>query len=298
MLEQLRPGLLGRSGERLPFLGGLGLGVITLSVVLAASLRDPKSLDALESDGSVVAPGATGSASSLGAGPSAGSSATVETPPVELSPTNLLDAAKTGPELEKLAETFPRDPKVQRKLLLAYSDDPHALPQAVPVARRLLELDPTSAQDEAVRRIIFRGASGPPSIADTAFEAMQSGMGTSGADLLWDIASGGPTIAQAVKERALKTLADPKVRETMTPELKIAVDLKSASACQRKPLLLVAEKDADKRSLPFLEPLSVRRGCGVFNLGDCYECFGARTELTRTITAIRARSARPDPGKR
>ena len=293
MLEQLRPGLLGKSGERLPLLGGLGLGLITLSVVLAASLRDPKSLDALEDVGALsdTANGAgRGSPGVPGVSPSTAVSA--DKPEVELAPSSLLEAAKGVPELEPLAEKYPNDAKVQRKLLLAYSDDQHALPQAVPVARRLLRLDPGSAQDEVVRGTILRGASGPPSVAETAFEAMQTAMGSSGADLLWNIVTAGPTIAQAVKERALKALTDPRVRDAMTPQLKVAIDLRSAAACQRKPLLAAAEKDGDKRSLPSLEPLMARRGCGVFSLGDCYGCFGERTELIRTINAIKARPAK------
>lgn len=272
----------------MPLLGGAGLGLVVLTIVAAASLRDPKSLDVLETVPGAIASPTASSGSPGGSGSSSGPAVVAE-PENELAPSAILERTIGVADLEKLADSYPKDPKVLRKLLLAYTDDPHNLPQAVPVAARVLSLDPEASRDEVVKKTIMRGASGPPSVSQVAFEAMQSGMGADGPDLLFDILTAGPSVAQAVRDRASKALADPKVRAEMSPALRIAFDLKKAGACERKGLLPVATQDGDRRSLQYLEPLVVTKGCGFLGMGDCYGCFGNRTELTKTIAAIKAR---------
>ena len=291
---QLRRGLAGRNGERLPLLGGIGLMAIVAAVAVTAALRDPKSL---EGDGE-LAPSSSPSAKSAAQHPGdspraeAGASAEPIAPEPQLAPVAVLDRTTGVADLEKLADQFPNDPKLTRKLLLAYADDPKYLAKSVGAARRMLAISPEAAKDEAVRQTITRGVSGPPSVSESAFESLQTSMGSAGGDILYDVASA-PSVAQGVRDRAWKALKeDAKLREAMTPALRVAVDLKAATGCQRKSLFPAAEKEGDRRSLAYLEPLQARRGCGVFNLGDCYDCLGSRADLTKAIAAIKARSAK------
>ncbi len=285
MIDQ--PGLMGRKGERMPLFAGVGLVLVMVSIVATASLRDPKSLDLLEaSAGTTSAPG-----SPQGAGPSGAASGSPDAPsePSPLAPTTDLEKASDAPALEKLREQYPRDPKVARKLLVAYSDDARALPQAVAIAKALLELDTEACHDDAVKRTLLRGAGGAPTAAETAFEVMSTSMGSDGPDLLWELATGGAAVSAPTRDRAMKLLADPKVRELASPAVRVAFDLKKGTPCERRALLAAAERDGDKRSLPYLEPLVVTKGCGFLGIGDCYGCFGNRTELVKTISAIKSR---------
>jgi hypothetical protein len=115
-------------------------------------------------------------------------------------------------------------------------------------------------------------------------------MGSTGPDLLFELVTTSTT-AKFPKERAAKQLDDPAVRALASPALLIAIDLRAALPCARKPLLPRARDAGDGRSLQYLKLVVPTTGCGFFRRGDCYDCFGNRAELKEAIAAIEARRA-------
>jgi hypothetical protein len=264
-------------------LGGLGIGLVLASIVATAWVRDPSALDLLEG-----APSASGAGASAPGVPGSAGSGTEVAPARDRATDDELAQANGKDAVGALAARYPSDAKVAKKLLAALLEDPQSLAQAVAQAKHLVELDAGAAHDELVKRAATKGASGPAVVADAAFELLTK-MGPDGADTVFDLATGGAAVPAGVRERATKALADPQMRDAMSPALHVAADLKKATPCERRALLPAAEKDGDRRALPYLEPLMATKGCGFLSLGDCYGCFGNRSELTRTIGAIKAR---------
>jgi hypothetical protein len=99
------------------------------------------------------------------------------------------------------------------------------------------------------------------------------------------------TLTQPVRDRAWALVRDDAaLLAKATPALHIAIELKKVEGCARKPLIPTAEKDGDKRSLPFLQQLvPVHKGCGIFGLQPCGDCFGDRSDIQKAIAAITAR---------
>jgi hypothetical protein len=250
------------------------------------TLRSPGSVSALDDPNAPPASGqrvgATGIASSDDAS-SQGKSA----PP--FSP-DLLDAADGIEKLEALSERYPREPRVWRKLLAAYGADDKTLAHALNAVRRLVAIEPDSSSEPTIQSVVLRAAAGQQTF-ELAEDTMRDLMGSVGADMLYEVTTS-PTFSQATRDRAWTALtSDPSgVTTRATPALRIAVELKKVEGCARKPLVATAERDGDGRSLPYLQPLlPMHKGCGVFGLGTCGDCFGDRTELNRAIGAIATR---------
>jgi eukaryotic-like serine/threonine-protein kinase len=262
------------------------LGILAIAIV-AVSLRSSKTIDALEER--VSARGASASsAGAASAGPSEDDAPAAPT----TAPSADLDAARAEGlvALGPLAQKFPSDPAVLKALMLAHASDKAGYSAAVGVARRLFDVAPASTSDEDVHRVLLLAANGPPDVAAQAFELISSKMGSAGPDLLFDLVTT-PSTAKYPKERAAKQLEDPAVRALASPALVIALELRAALPCGRKPLLARARESGDARSLSYLKQLLPTTGCGFFRRGDCFDCFGNRSELRETITAIEARRA-------
>jgi len=266
-------------------LSWLGLIGVTALVLLAVAVRNPKSVEALED---TSPSGLAGSSRALAGSAAPGAD---DAPPAPTTASTAeLDVARpqglvaVGP----LAQKYPNDPVVLKALLLAHASDKAGYSAAVGVARRLFDIAPQATTDEDVRRVILLATNGPPDVAAQAFELISTKMGAAGPDLLFELATT-TTTAKYPKDRATKHLEDPAVRALASPALLIALELRAALPCARKPLLGRARDSGDARSLTYLKQVLPTTGCGFLRRGDCYDCFANRAELKETIAAIEAR---------
>src|SRR5690606_32293322 len=88
-------------------------------------------------------------------------------------------------------------------------------------------------------------------------------------------------------QRALESAA-----ETASPALQIAIVLERAKTCtQFRDLLPPPQTDHDERTLPTPHKKTALRGCGVFNLGDCFKCLRGSNALGDAIAQAKSRPA-------
>ncbi|MFO0755178.1 MAG: hypothetical protein U0359_01700 [Byssovorax sp.] len=278
-----------RSASTLPpaiALAWAGLGAIAAVIALAILVRSPQSIAVPEEEGA----GGPERISAEGAATATGSAA-ADLPALASSAD--LDAARHGglSALEALAAQHPRDPAVQKALLLAQALERPRFGAAVETARRLFALSPESAGDPAVRRVFVRLASGPAETVDALFELIASIPGEAGPDLLDEIAGDDGALPKAIKDRAQKLADTPAMKAKSSEARQIAQELAAALPCARKALFARAKEVGDARSLPALKPLVSTAGCKkFFRPTDCYACLGNRADLTAAISAIEARS--------
>ena len=151
--------------------------------------------------------------------------------------------------------------------------------------------DPTVVRD-------VRKAAGSPKGSEPALTLAATFMGPRGADLLFDVWQKGGKPASEAK----RLLDNPVVQASISPALRIAIDLKNAKTCkQYKELLPRAEEDADSRSLSTLKKLTSTRKCGGGGGGllggllgggggkDCYACLRGDNQLQDSIKAAETR---------
>jgi len=72
--------------------------------------------------------------------------------------------------------------------------------------------------------------------------------------------------------------------------LLIALELKAAAPCARKPLFPRARDEGDGRALLYLKALLPTKGCVKRRAKvDCYDCLGNRADLKKAVEGIEAR---------
>ncbi len=163
--------------------------------------------------------------------------------------------------------------------------------EALVAYREALKLDPSLARDRTLLAHVHRAAKEN----DTAEEALRiaaHSLGSDGADLLYDVWVA--TRAKTTTTQLAKQLAyDADVRKRATPALDVALDLRQATTCQEyKELLPRATLNGDVRSHRVLQPLGIKKGCGVGKKEDCHACLREGTVLDDALAATRAR---PEP---
>jgi hypothetical protein len=153
-------------------------------------------------------------------------------------------------------------------------------------AHTVMATDPGLLSD--VRRMAER-----PDVGLDALAFAASALGTSGADLLFDVADKGKTASPNV-QRAKSLLEEEPAKSHVSAALRAQLLLQAAMKKPRcadlKRLLPDLSNDADERAVPLLTRLTDRRGCGFLGLSDCYGCLRAGGELNRVLEAARARS--------
>jgi hypothetical protein len=174
--------------------------------------------------------------------------------------------------LEPLAEKYPEDPAVLRKLVHVRAAD---LQQAADVgslhqAKRLFEIDETTTRDREIHPFLLRAANGPTEVAKVAMEIMAEHMGAQGPDLLYRLLTA-DGVGKFPKERAAELLASVEVKRRASPALAIALELRAITQpCARKPLLERAGMVGDERSRAYLRPLTLQHKCGFLGLDRCF----------------------------
>ncbi len=188
-----------------------------------------------------------------------------------------------------LAERYPNDPAVLKPLVLAFASRATGLADAMTVAGRLFQTAPEEARDQDLRFLVKRAAATPGEASKLAFDLMTQRMGSTGPDLLYELAI---TSGKAEK-RAEELLQTPEVQKLATPALSIAMELRAANSCAgRLPLLERAAALGDERSLTVLGPPATgsKRGCGRRKRSPCpAPCAAEAARYNQAISRIQSR---------
>lgn len=159
---------------------------------------------------------------------------------------------------------------------------------AIGSVRRLIELDPTTVNDDGVRADIVALTLDvlklPKPDPDDMFEMLVSSMGTTGIDILYQIMTshGGMPAADYAKD----LLAREDVRSRGSPALKAAYAIRSAKNCDDvRAAFPAAKADGDKRALGLLYEL--QKGCSRRRYHVC--CLDNDKEIADTINAMHTR---------
>jgi hypothetical protein len=278
-------GSLGSTKATLSMIGLLGFAALAVTMTAMRSDDVVTSIERADDPAAVAA--TPGGPTDGPAGPSITPSASAAAKRAFATPDEL-DGADSPEKLTKLAETYPDDPAVQKRLAIAFAaKNDHS--SAIRAVRKLARLAPAMLAEDAIHQVVLRAANGTPDVMELAFDLMEDGMGPAGAELLYTIAIT-DKMGKMPRERAEKALLGDKVRKNASPALLIAIDLRSTkSPCERKKLFVRARDEGDTRSLPYLTPLLSSDGCGFLRTGDCYKCLGGRGDLREAVTAIQAR---------
>lgn len=213
--------------------------------------------------------------------------------PIKLaSDAELVTAMEQGADgLLPLSEKYPKDARVLEPLLLAFASRATGLADAMVTAKRLIEVAPEKSDSESLGIIVKRAAATPGNASELAFALMQEEMGTTGADLLYEINKGGTKVS----DKAGELLASEKMQDKVSPALRIALDLESAKDCAaRLPLLPRATHLGDLRSVSVLAPLAQgsKTGCGKWKNRPCAPaCKDEAKQYMETVKAIQTRAA-------
>jgi hypothetical protein len=179
-----------------------------------------------------------------------------------------------------LADRYPNDARVLRRLVLAEASHAGGLGDGMMVARRLFQLAPEEARSMDMQYLVQRAAETPGPAADLAWKLLAEEMGTHGPDVLYRLTLTKPKLA----EHAKRLLDDAAVHQRISPALAVAHELRSAPSCPaRLPLLDRAIEEGDERALAVLAGLSTgtARGCGKNKRKPCMTACPEQTEQFR-----------------
>ena len=155
----------------------------------------------------------------------------------------------------------------------------------------LARLDPTFIDGEGVREQVVVVAAGighevKSDLADAAFNALTSSLGSTGLDVLYELAlSRGGTRAG---QRARAILIRPGVRERVSPALRVAFDFFVSNCAARRALLERAVEQGDRRVLVQME---VAHGTKCTAKGETC-CLYDNPRTANAIARLRAKLAR------
>lgn len=137
---------------------------------------------------------------------------------------------------------------------------------------------------DALSRLATRGLA-----ITTSVEALSKLGGEHGADALFRLVESLPT-GDFAGDMARQLLETRELRNHTTPALDVALRLHDAQTCeQHLPLLRLAARVGDERSLRKLMTLTDRVGCGERGGDDCFPCLRPGRVLLKTIATLRQR---------
>jgi hypothetical protein len=153
-----------------------------------------------------------------------------------------------------------------------------------------LAAEPSSNRDERVQSMLDEAARRGAS-ATAAFKLLVGPMGTPGADIVYDLAVNARTPTD-VREKAEEWLASEQFRRVAAPELAILGRLRTTRGCTNKRALLdAAASTGDRRTLEYLNVLTVKGGCGRRGREDCFPCLREDDHLADSIAKLEQRLA-------
>jgi hypothetical protein len=136
-----------------------------------------------------------------------------------------------------------------------------------------------------------RRAADDPAASRDAMELAATKFGASGADILFDVREDAEP-ESTIANQAGDLLDSPNIRNVASESLRIAIDLSEAKKCAEfKDLMGRAAQHADRRSLPYLEKLEKKTGCGRRRRHDCYRCLRGGSEIGDAVMRARATAA-------
>jgi serine/threonine protein kinase len=177
-------------------------------------------------------------------------------------------------------------PDVHRALVRAYLAT-RDVKSAMKEAGLLFKSDPSAVGEPKLQEDVRNAAVGKDA-PDDAFELLETGMGSVGTELLYDIA-----YAQWASEyprsasRATKLLSRADIRAKATPTLMLTLEMRSAPTCDAKKAKLDRARDVgDWRTAALLRSYLTTKGCGFLGARDCWTCMHKDGSLAKTVAAI------------
>ena len=213
-------------------------------------------------------------------------------PPIRLATDQELAAAVAqGLEgLLPLSEKYPQDARVLEPLLLAFASRATGLADAMVTAERLITVAPEKKDSENLGVIVLRAAKTPGNASELALSLMTDQLGESGADLLYRLSKSNAKTA----EKARQLLDSDAVQATMSPALRVLLELEDAETCEaRLPFLERAAYLGDHRSASLLIPLAkgAKTGCGKWKNRPCpAQCAKQSKAYWAAVTEIQKRA--------
>ena len=139
---------------------------------------------------------------------------------------------------------------------------------------------------------VVRSAALDPTTAQAALHLLEARMGPTGIDILYDLAYGDLVQRSPyASSRAREALRKKEVYERASPAVQVTLDLRSATACDEKKILLPKAREAgDARTLVPLRELKNRTGCGKRFREDCWPCLRKDNALDSTIASVTQRA--------
>ncbi|NUP08042.1 MAG: protein kinase [Polyangiaceae bacterium] len=211
-----------------------------------------------------------------------------EPEPIEGAPQTEIDKAVAGgvQDLMALRVKYPKDPKVLKPLALQLGKEPERTSEFLRVLDVLYAEAPKEAEDKALQKELMRAAL-TLATSQRAIELMRVRMGSTGADMLFDIVLEN----QEFRAKARAALETTEVQRNLSPALKIAYDLYFATSCAaRVDLLPQAIRDGDERSIMVLTFVSAKPKTGCTKRKPCHaQCGKEAPEMEKAIKKIRDR---------
>lgn len=205
------------------------------------------------------------------------------------------DDAAVIQQLTPLVARYPDRVDLHRLLTRAYSATGSSK-DAMREADAWLRLDPTAAKETRLIEDVKAAALSRDSreATEQAFTLLEGRMGTSGIDVLYEVAYGSAASrSPAAAAKARTSLGRAEVRGRASPALQVTLDLMRAGDCEGKRALLPRAKEVgDARTLGALKPLQQTKGCGFAAGKDCWPCLRKDGALGQAVTAVEARAKR------
>lgn len=253
-----------------------GSVVALLALVISLATRDAPKPGPVASAGRVEAPPSVVPAPSFGE-PAPGIAAEIR-------------AAKAkGPgALAELAQKHPKEPEVLIELAGAQSAaKQHA--DAVGTVGKLLGVAPDRFKDPRLASVLKDAAQATES-ADATFALLEGPMGPSGADVVYELATG-EDVRRETRARAERVMTTKRFEQIASAPLFAAVLLRQARSCQQRyGLLLRAKNVGDRRALEYLHSFEKTTTCGSDPKAECNACLAADDRLKQAILAIEKRN--------
>ncbi len=191
--------------------------------------------------------------------------------------------------LTKIEATHPDRADVHKQLYLAYMQT-SSTKDAMDEAGKWLDLDDKAQNDVKLGADVKAAALSGKDGTDGAFAILETKMGSSGPDVLYDLAYG-TGVGVNTQLRARKSLAKPEVQKLSTATVDVTLAIRKADSCeQKKSHFEKAREVGDQRTLVVLMSYTPKSGCGFVGTRDCWPCMHKDGSLLKTITAIQAKT--------